>query len=296
MGFRIRLLCVVMLASWCGLSAQGGLKIDEAAARANVVKQVDPVYPPIARAAHVAGDVVVQVKIAANGRVESVKALSGPDMLRTAAVDAVRQWQFKPAVIDGFAASVTAELVIPFSMGEVVDTTDLAIARDYFALAATCHKLVAARTDTAAQAVACRKAAVKASEFSSDKRFIERRSAYVFCATALMRNKNFKEAVTYGTRAVDVVKLGHDDGSGSSAAYAVRGQAEALAGDLPAADQDLADAERFQRAAMESAAGHDPSPAYTASLKQLLIFRTQVLDALGKTAEADRMAAEAKKY
>jgi hypothetical protein len=49
--------------------------------------------------------------------------------------------------------------------------------------------------------------------------------------------------VTVADKAVAVVLLGHDDGSGSSAAYSVRGQAKALVGDLTGADQDLEKAE-----------------------------------------------------
>ena len=62
-----------------------------------------------------------------------------------------------------------------------------------------------------------------------------------------MYNKDFAAALLYGGKAVDIVKLGHDDNSGSNAAYGVRGMVEGNSGDLAAADQDLTVAEDFER-------------------------------------------------
>jgi TonB family protein len=301
--------------------AQETPKIDEATARANLVKQVDPVYPAIAKASHLAGDVVLQVKLSAKGTVEFVTPLSGSSLLRPAAASAVKQWVFKPTRIDGFASAVTTQLTITFPPGAATqakkpdspeveaalvpptapapappstpNVSDQAIAKEYFALEDRCHSLVAARADTAEQASACRDAALKADEFDKRARFIERRSAYVFAATALLRHKDFDEAVVYGDKAVAVVKQGHDDDSGSSASYAIRGQAEAFDDKLAAANDDLAEAEKFQRAAMETDEGRAHHDFYAKSLKGLLTFRAQVLDALGKTEEAKKLSDEA---
>ena len=54
---------------------------------------VDPVYPPIAKAAHVTGTVVLQLEIEPDGTVGQVKIISGPEMLKATSVDAVKQWQ-----------------------------------------------------------------------------------------------------------------------------------------------------------------------------------------------------------
>ena len=296
MDLRVGVVVLGLSLAVGGVKAQSALRVDEAVARANVVKQVDPVYPPIARAAHVAGSVTVQVKVKANGVLDSTEVVGGPMMLRAAALDAVKQWKFKPLKKDGLSSSFTTRLVIPFSLGETVDEQDLKTAREYFALSDVCHKLIADRAEPAEQATACREAAVKAEEFKQGTRFIERRSAFVYAATALLRNKQMEDAIAYGTKAVDVVKEGHDDGSGSSAAYAVKGEAEALHGDLQAADANLQEAEKFQRAAIDKMESPAMQANYKQSLKQLLGFRSQVLDALGRTAEAEKLAAEANQY
>jgi protein TonB len=55
-----------------------------------------PTYPPIAKAAHVEGDLVLELDVAADGNVNSVSALSGPLMLQKGTVEAARQWVFRP--------------------------------------------------------------------------------------------------------------------------------------------------------------------------------------------------------
>jgi TonB family protein len=320
------ILAGVCFALACGASsAQDTPKIDEVTARANLIKQVDPVYPAIAKASHVTGDVVLQVKLSAKGTVESATAISGSSLLRPAALSAVKQWVFKPTKIDGLSSAVDTQITITFPFGAAVlakkaeipkrevaavpptplataespapqpvpDISDLTIAKEYFALEDRCHTLVAARADTADQASVCRDAALKADQFDRHARFIERRSAYVFAATALLRNKDFDEAVKYGDKAVGVVQQGNDDDSGSSASYAIRGQAEAFDDKLAAANDDLAQAEKFQRAAMETQEGHAHHDSYAKSLKGLLTFRAQVLDALGRTDEAKKLSDEA---
>lgn len=66
-----------------------------------LVSSVLPLYPQIAQAAGVEGDVVVQASIDKNGNVMSTKVLSGPTMLRQAAIDALSRWKYEPAQLDG---------------------------------------------------------------------------------------------------------------------------------------------------------------------------------------------------
>jgi hypothetical protein len=88
---------------------------------------------------------------------------------------------------------------------------------------------------------------------------------------------------------------GQDDGSGSSAAYGVTGQAKALSGDLVGANKDLEVAEDYQRKALGTPAGHELSKIYSQTLKSLLNFHAQVLTALGKPDEAQAKSEEASK-
>ena len=284
-------------------TAQSSKVIDGSKARKNLIKSPAPVYPETARAAKTQGDVVLQVQVGEDGRVSSARVLSGPAMLRSAAIDAVAQWQFKPFLQNGVAVPVKVRLNVPFVADAVassprtasvpavkaeapVEDADQKIAATFFTLSDKCHTLVGARASTVEQAKACKEAALEADKFASDSRYIERRSAYVYCATALMRNQELDEAVVYGSKAVSVVEQGHDDGSGSSAAYAVRGQAEAFSRDFSKADVNLTKAEEFERSALTTPAGLELNASYKAALRSLLSFHADVLNAMGKQAEA----------
>jgi len=216
-------------------------------------------------------------------------------MLIGAATDAIKQWQYTPFEKNGQPMSVSAKVAIPFTLGTAADPGDQQTAQIYFPLSMKCIQLVNQRADPGEQASACLKSAEQADRFSKNSRFIERRSAYVYYATALIRDKRPKEAVTVGEKAIAVVLQGHDDGSGSSAAYGVTGQALALSGDLVGADKYLATAEDYERRALDTPAGHELSKSYSQTLKSLLSFHAQVLTALGEQNRADAKLQEANK-
>jgi TonB family protein len=75
--------------------------VPETEARQHLTQKTDPIYPPIAAAAHVQGDVVISVVIDQQGHVSSEKVISGPAMLQQAALDAVKKWQFTAFAADG---------------------------------------------------------------------------------------------------------------------------------------------------------------------------------------------------
>jgi protein TonB len=68
---------------------------------AKLISSVSPVYPILAKNQHVSGDVRLDALIDANGRVTTMKVISGPTLLRQAAMDALRQWKYQPAALDG---------------------------------------------------------------------------------------------------------------------------------------------------------------------------------------------------
>jgi len=73
-----------------------------------------PAYPPIARAAHASGTVVVQVLIDENGNVVSAKALSGHPLLQAVSVNAARQARFSPTKLSGQPVKVTGVIQYNF--------------------------------------------------------------------------------------------------------------------------------------------------------------------------------------
>jgi hypothetical protein len=83
--------------------------------------------------------------------------------------------------------------------------------------------------------------------------------------------------------------------SAGAAAYGVRGQARGLTGDLHGADQDLAKAEDLERATFEVPRKPEKKAFDTHALKSMLGFHAEVLTALGKKPNADKLRDEAKK-
>src|SRR6266446_1705247 len=81
---------------------------------ARLLKSVQPVYPAFARSSHTSGEVTVDALIDANGNVTDLKAVSGPPILRPAAMDAIRQWKYDPARLDGRPVAIHLSLTVRF--------------------------------------------------------------------------------------------------------------------------------------------------------------------------------------
>jgi TonB family protein len=75
---------------------------------------VQPVYPYLAQKQHLGGSVVLNAEILPNGKVGEVKVVSGPMLLRQAAVDAVKQWKYQPALLDGKATTSQVTVTLQF--------------------------------------------------------------------------------------------------------------------------------------------------------------------------------------
>jgi TonB family protein len=81
-----------------------------------IVSKVNPVYPPDAKAAKVQGAVILDAIIAKDGTVQNLKVVSGPDELQRSAVDAVRQWVYKPYLLNGQPTEVETKITITYSL------------------------------------------------------------------------------------------------------------------------------------------------------------------------------------
>ncbi len=264
----------------------------------HIVKKTDPIYPAIAKAAHVSGQVKLQIEIGPDGHVISAKNVSGPAMLVGAAQECVKQWLYEPIFVDGKAATASTTVTVPFGLPAPTNPNDEKTATQFFPLHQACIKSISSNAPPSEQAEACKKAADIAEEFSPQERFIERRSIFVYTSTAFRHNKQMQDALNYANKAVAVVEQGYDDGSGSSAAYGVRAQSEAQLGDLAKASEDLNKAEEFERSAILRMAGTEDAfvkRQYVPVLKGMLAFHAQVLSALGKPEEAAAKTAEAEK-
>ena len=82
--------------------------------RPRLVRRVDPAYPEQARKLGLEGPVRLRVAIARDGSIEDVKALSGHPLLAEAAADAVRQWRYRPTVLNGKQVPVLTVITVTF--------------------------------------------------------------------------------------------------------------------------------------------------------------------------------------
>ncbi len=97
-----------------GESAQGPVRVSAGVMASLILHKVSPVYPPDAKAAHVSGSVVMHAIISDAGAVEKLDVVSGPDSLRAAALEAVRQWTYKPYQLNGKPVRVETQITVNF--------------------------------------------------------------------------------------------------------------------------------------------------------------------------------------
>jgi protein TonB len=88
--------------------------LPEAAVRGLLAQPIDPVYPEAAKASGQRGSVVLQVLIGRDGAVQDAKFLQGSLVFARAAIDAVKQWHFKPYSMNGRAVSVQSVITLKF--------------------------------------------------------------------------------------------------------------------------------------------------------------------------------------
>ncbi len=80
-----------------------------------LISRVDPVYPPEAKARRISGSVVLRATVGTSGAIEDLAIISGPPALTAAAVDAVRQWIYKPFQLNGSPVEVLTTVVVNFN-------------------------------------------------------------------------------------------------------------------------------------------------------------------------------------
>jgi periplasmic protein TonB len=97
-------------------AATGPLAVGDGIERPRKIKDVRPVYPPMAMSARVGGNVVIEATIGVDGKVRNARVLRSISLLDQAALEAVRQWEFEPSRINGGAVAVTMVIVVTFAL------------------------------------------------------------------------------------------------------------------------------------------------------------------------------------
>ncbi len=92
------------------------LKVSQGISQGLLVKKVAPVYPPQAVQMHVQGSVQMLASISKDGNISDVKLISGDALLARAAMDAVKQWKYKPYYLDGQPMEIQTQITVNFSL------------------------------------------------------------------------------------------------------------------------------------------------------------------------------------
>jgi periplasmic protein TonB len=83
-----------------------------------LIQQVRPAYPALAIAARVQGPVVLVALISRAGTIENLRLVSGPPMLVQAAIEAIRQWRYRPYLLNGEPVEVETQITVNFTLGD----------------------------------------------------------------------------------------------------------------------------------------------------------------------------------
>jgi protein TonB len=94
------------------------MRIASRVAEANLIHDVAPTYPPEAGRARIEGKVVLLAVIAQDGTVRDVRVESGLPVLAQAAIDAVKQWRYKPYLLNGEPIEVDSQITINFALSK----------------------------------------------------------------------------------------------------------------------------------------------------------------------------------
>lgn len=96
---------------------QTRIRVGGAVQAASLTHQVQPIYPQIAKTAHVSGTVVLHAIIAKDGTIQQLEYVSGPPLLMRAAMDAVREWRYRPTLLNGEPVEVDTTVQVVFTLG-----------------------------------------------------------------------------------------------------------------------------------------------------------------------------------
>jgi len=103
-----------------GVAPQGArpmrVRVSQGVMQGMVISKVQPIYPSDAKAARIQGSVVISAIIGKDGNIQSERLISGHPLLAPAAMDAVKQWKYRPYLLNGQAMEVDTQVTINFTL------------------------------------------------------------------------------------------------------------------------------------------------------------------------------------
>jgi periplasmic protein TonB len=92
------------------------VRVSQGVSQGLLVRRVNPTYPPLARQARIQGTVILRAVISKDGSIENLQLVSGHPMLAPAAIEAVKQWRYKPYLLNGEPVEVDTEVQVNFTL------------------------------------------------------------------------------------------------------------------------------------------------------------------------------------
>ncbi len=92
------------------------VRVSQGVSEGLLVKQVQPQYPPLARQARIQGSVILQAVISKTGTIENLHLVQGHPMLAPSAIEAVKQWRYRPYLLNGEPVEVETQIEVKFSL------------------------------------------------------------------------------------------------------------------------------------------------------------------------------------
>jgi protein TonB len=92
------------------------VRVSTGVATGLLIKKVQPSYPPLAKQARIQGHVMLQAEISKDGTIQNLQLISGHPMLAPAAIEAVKQWRYKPYLLNGEPVAVETQVDVIFSL------------------------------------------------------------------------------------------------------------------------------------------------------------------------------------
>jgi periplasmic protein TonB len=94
------------------------VRLSQGVSKGLLVYRIEPRYPTVAREAHIQGIVVLTALIDKDGMIQNLQVVTGHPMLAPAAIEAVKQWRYKPFLLNGQAVGVETTVTVTFSLRE----------------------------------------------------------------------------------------------------------------------------------------------------------------------------------
>ena len=92
------------------------VKVSQGVSQGLLIKSVDPVYPPLAKQMRIQGSVELLANIGKDGSIRTVKLISGDAVLSRAAIDAVKQWKYKPYYLGDQPVEIQTQITVNFKL------------------------------------------------------------------------------------------------------------------------------------------------------------------------------------